>query len=77
MLVRLFIFVLSGLNGADPYIDSFEHVKSWLTEITKHAAEGVHRLLIGNKSDLVERKVVAYSDAKVSCVLTFTHILPF
>ncbi|THH30809.1 hypothetical protein EUX98_g3370 [Antrodiella citrinella] len=44
--------------------ESFEHVKSWLTEITKHAAEGVHKLLIGNKSDLVERKVVAYSDAK-------------
>lgn len=51
-----------------PYrsIESFENVKGWLTEIDRHAQEGVKRLLIGNKSDLVERKVVAYSVAKVS-----------
>ncbi|TCD63973.1 GTP-binding protein of the rab [Steccherinum ochraceum] len=54
--------------------ESFEHVKSWLTEINKHAAEGVHKLIIGNKSDLVERKVVAYSDAKE---FADQHSIPF
>ncbi|KAI0078984.1 GTP-binding protein ypt1 [Panus rudis PR-1116 ss-1] len=44
--------------------ESFENVKSWLTEIDRHATENVKRLLIGNKSDLVERKVVEYSVAK-------------
>ncbi|KAJ3487087.1 hypothetical protein NLI96_g3773 [Meripilus lineatus] len=44
--------------------ESFENVKGWLTEIERHAQEGVKRLLIGNKSDLAERKVVAYSVAK-------------
>lgn len=44
--------------------ESFENVKGWLTEIDRHAQEGVKKLLIGNKSDLAERKVVAYSVAK-------------
>ncbi|CAL1703279.1 unnamed protein product [Somion occarium] len=44
--------------------ESFENVKGWLTEIDRHATETVKRLLIGNKSDLVDRKVVGYSTAK-------------
>ncbi|KAH9948123.1 GTP-binding protein ypt1 [Amylocystis lapponica] len=44
--------------------DSFENVKGWLQEIERYASETVKRLLLGNKSDLVERKVVAYSAAK-------------
>ncbi|KAI0927851.1 GTP-binding protein of the rab, variant 2 [Taiwanofungus camphoratus] len=49
--------------------ESFENVKGWLHEIERYASETVKKLLIGNKSDLVERKVVAYSAAKV--------VLPF
>ncbi|KAI0956633.1 GTP-binding protein of the rab [Taiwanofungus camphoratus] len=44
--------------------ESFENVKGWLHEIERYASETVKKLLIGNKSDLVERKVVAYSAAK-------------
>jgi len=44
--------------------ESFENVKGWLTEIDRYASENVKKLLIGNKSDLVERKVVEYSAAK-------------
>ncbi|KAK7688880.1 GTP-binding protein yptc1 [Cerrena zonata] len=44
--------------------ESFEHVKGWLTEIERHASEGVRKLLIGNKSDLVDKKVIEYGVAK-------------
>jgi len=37
----------------------------WLKEIERYAAEYVEKLLIGNKSDLVSKKVVEYSIAKV------------
>ena len=40
-------------------------MKGWLTEIDRHANEGVHKLLLGNKSDLTERRVVEYEVAKV------------
>lgn len=36
----------------------------WLKEIERYAAEHTDKLLIGNKSDLVSKKVVEYSIAK-------------
>ena len=45
--------------------ESFDNVKMWLKEIERYAAEYVEKLLIGNKSDLVSKKVVEYSIAKV------------
>ncbi|KAL4254393.1 Ras-related protein RABD2b [Abortiporus biennis] len=44
--------------------ESFDNVKTWFTEINRHATEGVQKLLIGNKSDLVEKKVVDFNAAK-------------
>jgi len=44
--------------------ESFDNVKGWLQEIDRYASENVKKLLIGNKSDLVERKVVEYNAAK-------------
>jgi len=44
--------------------ESFENVKMWLKEIDRYAVENVDKLLIGNKSDLVNKKVVEYSIAK-------------
>ncbi|CAO3698623.1 unnamed protein product [Rhizopus stolonifer] len=37
--------------------DSFQHVKQWLQEIDRYAAEGVNKLLVGNKSDLSNKSV--------------------
>ena len=45
--------------------ESFENVRMWLKEIERYAADYVEKLLIGNKSDLVAKKVVEYSIAKV------------
>ncbi|KAF7728601.1 GTP-binding protein of the rab [Apophysomyces ossiformis] len=44
--------------------DSFNNVKQWLQEIDRYAAEGVNKLLVGNKSDLTDKKVVETETAK-------------
>ncbi|KAF9792929.1 P-loop containing nucleoside triphosphate hydrolase protein [Thelephora terrestris] len=44
--------------------ESFENVRMWLKEIERYAADYVEKLLIGNKADLVAKKVVEYSIAK-------------
>ena len=54
-------------------IESFENVRMWLKEIERYAADSVEKLLIGNKSDLVAKKVVEYSIAKV-CVFPATFL---
>uniref|UniRef100_A0A3Q3EN43 Ras-related protein Rab-1B-like n=1 Tax=Labrus bergylta TaxID=56723 RepID=A0A3Q3EN43_9LABR len=38
--------------------ESFNNVKQWLDEIDRYACENVSRLLVGNKTDLVSKKVV-------------------
>jgi len=57
-------------------MDSFNNVKQWLQEIDRYATEGVNKLLVGNKSDMTDKKVVEYTVAKVcstsgllSCVI--------
>ncbi|ORZ29421.1 GTP-binding protein ypt1 [Catenaria anguillulae PL171] len=44
--------------------DTFGSVKNWLAEIDRYAVDGVNKLLVGNKSDLVGKKVVDYNEAK-------------
>merc|ERR1712007_236119 len=44
--------------------ESFNNVKHWVQEIDKYAADGVNKLLVGNKCDLASKKVVAYDEAK-------------
>lgn len=47
-------------------MDSFNNVKQWLQEIDRYATEGVNKLLVGNKSDMSDKKVVDYTVAKVA-----------
>jgi len=44
--------------------ESFNHVQHWVQEIEHYAAEGVNKLLVGNKSDLQSKKVVPFEEAK-------------
>ena len=37
---------------------TFEHVQTWLSETGKHADPKCNRLLVGNKCDMVEERVV-------------------
>ena len=43
--------------------ETFNNVKQWLQEIDRYASEGVHKLLVGNKSDLTNKKVVEFNAA--------------
>ena len=49
-------------------MDSFNNVKQWLQEIDRYATEGVNKLLVGNKSDMSDKKVVEYTVAKVRII---------
>jgi len=43
---------------------SFNNVKQWLQEIDRYACENVNKLLVGNKSDLTNKRVVDHNTAK-------------
>ncbi|KAH7575964.1 hypothetical protein JRO89_XS02G0264100 [Xanthoceras sorbifolium] len=45
-------------------MESFNNVKQWLNEIDRYANDSVCKLLVGNKCDLVENKVVDTETAK-------------
>jgi Ras-related protein Rab-1A len=45
-------------------LESFQNVKQWLGEIDRYACENVNKLLVGNKSDLQDDKVVDVDTAK-------------
>ena len=62
--------------------ESFNNVKQWLSEIDRYASDSVCKLLVGNKCDLVDSKVVDTEEAKVnsfslSLSLFFTFIDTF
>ena len=44
--------------------ESFNNVKQWLQEIDRYACENVSQLLVGNKCDLTDKRVVDYTSAK-------------
>ena len=44
--------------------ESFNDVKQWLQEIDRYGSENVNMLLVGNKCDLVTKRVVDYNTAK-------------
>ena len=44
--------------------ESFDNVRQWLFEIDRYASENVCKLLVGNKSDLSNKRAVEYDAAK-------------
>eukprot|EP00494_Astrolonche_serrata_P029150 UN29417 len=45
-------------------VESFNNVRQWLFEIDRFASEHVNKLLVGNKSDLVNKRCVEQSTAE-------------
>jgi Ras-related protein Rab-1A len=45
-------------------MESFNNIKQWLSEIDRYASDSVCKLLVGNKCDLVDSKVVDTETAK-------------
>ena len=44
--------------------DSFKNLNNWLIEIEKNASKNVLKVLIGNKTDLEDKRVVTYNQGK-------------
>jgi len=44
-------------------LESFNNVKQWLHEIDRYASDNVNKLLVGNKSDLTQKRAVEYEHA--------------
>ena len=44
--------------------DSFEHIRNWMADIDEFAKPGVLRILVGNKCDLENERVVSENEAK-------------
>ncbi len=45
-------------------LESFNNVKQWLHEIDRYASENVNKLLVGNKSDLVDKRKISFEAGK-------------
>ena len=44
--------------------ESFKNLSNWLIEIEKNASKNILRILIGNKSDLEDKRVISYAQGK-------------
>jgi len=44
--------------------ESFNNVRQWLQEVDRYASENVSKLLVGNKSDMDNKREVPYESAK-------------
>jgi len=54
---------------------SFDNIRKWLEEISRYAGSNVTRLLVGNKADLVEKRVVQAQMAEdLSQHLGISHV---
>jgi Ras-related protein Rab-1A len=54
--------------------ESFENVKNWIDSIDNHAKPNIHKVLIGNKIDLVDDRKISTKEAKS---LADEHGLPY
>ena len=43
---------------------SFIHLKNWMNDVEQYAPEGVNKILVGQKQDINDQRVVAYDRAK-------------
>lgn len=37
---------------------SFNNIRNWIRNIEQHATEGVNKILVGNKCDMLDKKVI-------------------
>lgn len=44
--------------------ESFNNVKTWLTEVDRYASRDVNKLLVGNKADLKDKRKVSTAEGK-------------
>ena len=39
---------------------SFNNIRNWIRNIEQHASEGVNKILVGNKCDMLDKKVGSF-----------------
>ena len=44
--------------------DSFENVKTWMNSIYKHADPQIAKVLVGNKVDLDDQRIISHNEAQ-------------
>jgi Ras-related protein Rab-1A len=44
--------------------ESFSAVENWMNEVEKHASDNISRILVGNKSDMVDARQVTSDEGK-------------
>ena len=54
------IVLVYDVNDKETYL----HINQWLDEVERYACEGVNKLLVGNKCDLVGKRQIEYEAAK-------------
>lgn len=54
------IIMVYDVNEMETYL----HIDQWLEEVDRYACDGVNKLLVGNKCDLLGKRQVEYSVAK-------------
>ena len=68
------LFIIFNEIFASLLQESFSNVKTWLQEIDRYASTNVSRLLVGNKCDLTNKKVVDFTTAKVCPSVFHVHV---
>lgn len=43
---------------------SFENIKTWIKNIEQHASEDVEKMILGNKCDMAEKRVISLSQGQ-------------
>lgn len=49
--------------------ESFNHVNDWIIEVNRYTSDDSCRLLIGNKADAVDNRIISAETAKVKLSL--------
>jgi GTPase SAR1 family protein len=54
-----------ALNLKQLIADSFNNVKQWLELIDREGPQNIRKIILGNKSDITDKREVTYAEAKV------------
>ena len=68
LIIACFLFCI-GAQGIIIVYDvtdreTFDNVRTWITEIEKYSQAGVCKILVGNKCDMEDRRQVMFEEGK-------------
>jgi len=52
--------------------NSFQNIRNWVRNIDQHAAEGVEKVLIGNKADMKDQQVTPWHTCRIITHFSYT-----